>query len=457
MGNFRSYFNKNNTIVKDNKLNFSQNPVTEISYGSSIKTPSRYIFEINLNPLLSKIQSGEINQTTIQSHKLHISNTIRYSDSYLGKNLLSESVKRASSFKLELFNITEDWDEGSGYDFVYNDSLTPNLNTGASNWSLSKTLTSWNYEGIYNTGSTILGEQYFIKGNEDIDIDITEFINNILLSGNTYNSYGIGVKFTDDYETGDTYYRQAVAFYGKHTHTFFEPYLETIYDSQIKDDRYHFYLDTQNKLFLSSIINGNNENITVNSVNIYDYKNNLIDVISGSNIYNPTLGLYYFNYLVDSTVYPDAVLFKDIWNVTINGVNKTINQKFYLIDNVNFDFGFKNQSLLNNYHLQLNGIKHQQKIVAGDKKRIFVNYKRFYNTQNENINLDIDYRIFINVTGNIQLDVVPLTKVNRLNDILFFDIDTSWLIPQDYNLEIRLNYGDFYDVKENLKFTIVSK
>lgn len=457
MGNFRSYFKKNNTIVSDNKLNFSQNPVIEISYGYEIKTPSRYIFEIDLTNLISKIQNNYINQSSITSHKLHITNTIRNSDAYLGTKLLSELVNRTSSFELELFNITEDWDEGSGYDFVYNDNAFPKLFSGASNWNLAKTTLPWQAQGIYNTGSTILGEQFFEKGNEDIDIDLTNFINNILFSGNTFGSYGIGIKFKDEYESLNSYYRQAVAFYGKNTHTFFEPYLETQYNNQINDDRKYFYLDTENKLYLSSIINGINQDITVNSVEIHDYKGQLIDTITGSSIYNINKGFYYINYTVNSNSYPDAVLFTDIWNITINGINKQIRQKFYLLENNNLDFGFKNQEILDNHHLQLSGIKHNQKIVAGETKRIFVKTKRFYNNQDENFSLDINYRIFINLTGDIQLDVIPLTNVNRIDDTLFFDLDTSWFIPQDYNLELRLNYGDFNDVKENLKFTVVSK
>lgn len=458
MPNFRSYFRKNNTIIKDNKLNFSQNPVHEISYGSSIKTPSRYIFEINLDNLISKLQNGDINENTIQSHILHLTNTIRYNESYLGTNLIYDDVKRASSFKLELFNITEDWDEGSGYDFVYDDSLFPALFSGASNWNQAKTTTPWISSGIYtSTGSTILGEQYFNKGSENISIDITNFINDILFSGNTSGSYGIGIKFADEFETGNTFYRHAVAFYGKHTNTFFEPYLETIYNNQIKDDRNYFYLDTDNKLFLSSIINGVTQNISVNSVDIYDYKNQLIDTITGSNLYNSSKGFYYIDYNVSSSGYPDQVLFKDVWNITINGVDKSYTQKFLLIDNNNFDLGFKNQSYLDNYQLQLSGIKYNQNIVAGDIKRVYVKTKRFYNTQDENIPLNINYRLYIKQTGSIQIDVIPLSKINRINDTLFFDIDTSWLIPQDYILEVSMNYGDFNDVKETVKFTIITK
>ena len=55
MSRFRSYFIKNNTLIEDNRLNFSQNPVTEISYGTLNSIVSRFIFDIDLEPLIDFI------------------------------------------------------------------------------------------------------------------------------------------------------------------------------------------------------------------------------------------------------------------------------------------------------------------------------------------------------------------------------------------------------------------
>ncbi len=56
MSYFRSYFNKNNTLIKDSQVNTAKNPNTEIFYGSGF---SKYIFRVNLDDLKSKVDSGE--------------------------------------------------------------------------------------------------------------------------------------------------------------------------------------------------------------------------------------------------------------------------------------------------------------------------------------------------------------------------------------------------------------
>jgi hypothetical protein len=57
MSYFRSYFEKNNTIIKNLQVNTAKNPTTEILYGSSF---SKFIFKIDLTDLQSKIDNGDL-------------------------------------------------------------------------------------------------------------------------------------------------------------------------------------------------------------------------------------------------------------------------------------------------------------------------------------------------------------------------------------------------------------
>jgi len=70
--------------------------------------------------------------------------------------------------------------------------------------------------------------------------------------------------------------------------------------------------------------------------------------------------------------------------------------------------------------------------------------------------LDIEYRLFTTVGSKYEIDVIPFTSVNRTNTGYEFNLDTSWLIPQDYHLQIRLKNGNYYENKQTLSFTIVS-
>ena len=459
----RSYFSKNNTLIDNNLSNNSQNPVTEVSYGTLERHVSRFIFDVNLTNLQEKIQNGQINPDRIVKHVLRMTNTINLAPEYLGKKSYTYTIDRASSFELELFNINEDWDEGSGYDFEYYDKkfpyidvVNPNLIRQASNWFERKTGINWTDAGVYNTGTTeIIGTQRFEKGNENIEIDVTDYINERLTG--TSDSYGLGIKFMDIYEQLETEFRQAVAFHARKTNTFYEPFIETIIDDTIRDDRNYFYLDKINDLYLYVNVGSFPQNIQVNQVNIYDHEDNLIDVISGSSVEHVGKGVYKINYFVDSNDYPDAVLFRDEWEIVINGRETKYNGEFYLIMSEKyFIINQPNTINIENYFFYFWGISEKEKLRAGNLRKIKLTIKELYSNQNNFLPLDIEYRLFTTVGKKYEIDIIPFTSVNRTNSGYEFNLDTSWLIPQDYYLQIRLKNGNYYENKQTLSFTVVS-
>jgi len=460
MSVYRTYFSKNNTLIEDNLTNNSQNPVTEIAYGTLTSEVTRFIFDIDLTSLQNRINEGIINADRIQSHTLKLVNTIRFDEKYLGKKTYDGITQRASSFDLEVFNIEEEWDEGSGYEFVYEEEAYPLVSTGASNWLDATTTSGWTSEGAYSTGSTIIGQQHFEKGNENLEIDVTDYINYRLglttLSGVT-GTTGLGIKYTDEFEALETLYRQAVAFFAKTTHTFFEPCIETQYDDLIEDDRNNFYLDKDNQLYLYANLGANPTNVTVNSVEIIDYLGQTVETISGSSIENITKGVYKIDVNIDSATYPDAVIFTDRWNVTIGTREKTVDQEFYLITDDNyFNFDLGNRINFDNYFFSFVGIKEGEKIKDTELRRIEVDVKQLYPNQNNDIPLEVEYRLYNSQTSDHQFDVIPWTKLNRTFKGYEFLLDFSWLIPQDYTIELRLINGNTFKLKEPLKFTVVS-
>lgn len=460
MSTYRSYLSKTNSIITNNLTNNAQNPVAEISFGSLEQRVSRLIFDVDLNELMDKINKGLIIPNTGMTHTLHFTNTISYAQQYIGKKSYSDSIERASNFNLELFNINEEWDEGNGYDFIYNDTLVPNAIQQASNWKYRITDTEWSTAGIYNTGTTIIGLQRFEKGSENLSIDITDYINQrIIGSGNTYsgNSYGLGIKFLDNFEERITEFTQAVAFHAKNTNTWYEPYVETVVDDTIIDDRNYFYLDKDNELYLYVNIGGIEQNINVSTVNIYDYEDNLINTYSGASITNVSKGVYKIVLNIDSEIYPDAVIFRDEWNLTINGRTSQHTGEFYLISqNKYYTFDQSNQIDFNNYFFYFWGISEKENIVAGNLRKIKLTIKELYANQNNFLPLDLEYRLFTTIGSKYEIDVIPYSKINRTSSGYEFNIDTSWLIPQDYKLQIRMKNGNYYENKQTVSFTVVS-
>lgn len=483
MSIFRSYLKKCDTIIQYNTLNNSQNPVAEISYGTLIPQVSRFIFDIDLSNLISKIQSGIINPKNIISHTLKLTNTIRLREDLLGKKSYDDTILRASSFNLDLFNINQDWDEGSGYEFIYNQTTTF-FSSGATNWYLAKTLIPWETAGIYTTGTTIfvtgvtgstivvisgitgttivtgatliLGTQVFPKGNEDVSIDITDYINSLLITGTTGftgTTYGLGLKFQPEYESQATIFRNAVAFFAKTTNSYFEPYVETIIDDVIEDDRYFFYLNQDNNLYLYLNNTGSNS-VIVTGVTIYDYNNNSVATYFPSEILQVKPGIYSINYNASSDLYPDMVMFRDVWTVLINNRVRSIENEFLLL---NDDYYFTQNALdLNNYSFNIYGIPEGSILVAGDLLNIKLTIRSLYPmNQVKNVPLDIEYRIFTTVGERYQINVIPWTSIDRIGLDYQFNLDTSWFIPQDYYMEIRLSYNNFYVVKNKIKFTII--
>jgi hypothetical protein len=462
MSVFRSYFSKNNTLIKNNRTNNGQNPVTEISYGTITNLVTRFIFDIDLEPIKARIQQGIINENRITKHILTMTNTIAAAPKYIGKKSYSESINRASSVQLELFNITQDWDGGAGYDFIYEDTFLPMFQQGASNWFSGKTNSAWIEDGCFvvsgTSASEILATQSFPVGNEDIQIDITDYINSRLFSGSTGftgTTFGLGLKYPENIENLKTQFIEALAFFTKNTNTFYEPYVETFFDNTIRDDRNFFFLDKPNELYLYVNVGNSPENVIISGVTIYDYEDNIVGVVTG--ITNVTKGVYKIELSISSDLYPDAVIFKDVWTVIINGKQKEIEQEFYLISQDNYyTFDLSNQIDINNYFFYFYGIADQAYLKSGEIRKVKLVARELYPNQSNYIPLDLMYRVYTTTGSDYQIEVIPETKVSRTSKGYEFDLDTSWFIPQDYYLEIKLSNGSYYETKQSIKFTIVS-
>jgi len=453
---YRSYLSKCSTLIKGNTTNNSLNPVTELFYGTENQATSRFILDVDLSGLNKMSLDGSINLSNVKSHTLKLTNTIAYFPTEIGKPSYDPTTRRTSGFQLDLYTLKETWDQGNGYDFIYGRGYDKYAPSGATNWYNRTTNNKWAVDGSYVSGGTnnnVIATQYFQTGNENIEMNITNFINSKLfvgVTGFTGTTYGLGLKFPNVYENNKTLYREAVAYHTKHTNTAFEPYIETIIDDQILDDRYYFYLDRDNSLYLYC---DPTQTITIQSVNIYDHEDNKILTYSGNTITTVSKNIFKITVNISSDTYPDAIIFTDVWNITVNGKSRQVSQDFYLISDTN-SYMVNNKINLNNYHLTLLGIKDNEVITNGSNRNIKINVKELYSSKNNLIPLNIEYRVYMTAGTKYQLDIIPFTQVNRVLDSYEFNIDFSWLIHQDYYLEIRQSNGNHSEVKKTLRFTI---
>lgn len=469
MSYFRSYFNKNNTILKDLTTNTAKNPATEIFYGSGF---SKFIFQVDLTDLQSKLSNGDLVLNENTTHTLHLTNTI-FGDEDLSGQERGTGRERAVSFDLILFVIPEDWDEGVGYDYEYvYDYTTGNLtwDVRPSNWFNKNTLSGWTEEGIYSgttaetwteggtyTGSpVVLSTIHFDNGNEHIAEDITSYINAIL-TGTTQN-YGLGLAFAPAYESVSSDIDQSVAFFTKYTQTFWEPYVETIFNNRIDDNRENFFIEANRNLYLYVNYMGSPYNLDeLPTVDILDYTSTEISGLTGLTTTHIRKGVYKVTFGLSGYLCDGKRFYYDKWcNLIISGITlDCVTQKFIPKQFANFfDIG-TNLTDVNKYAVQFYGISLNEKIKRGSTRKIVVSFRSINETKT--ILLDETYyRIYVK-EGKTQVNVFEWTRMDRTNENSFI-LDTSYMIPREYNIEIKgLVNGQDVIYKDEIKFEIISE
>ena len=457
MSVFRSYFSAQATLLRNNLTNNSRNPIIELSYGGGL-TPNttkigRYIFRAELDGLYKEISLGELKPTNTVSHKVHFKNVIALSPELKGTEFMD--AKRGNGITAFIFPLQEEFEEGSGLDYLY----TPTVSYGfdaraeAPNWEYRKTNVKWDKPGVFDTNDPVEALDSFRleQGNEDMVFDITDYMNEVLFEGRPH--FGLGIALAVTIETLALEQRRVVTFFSKYTQSFFEPYIESNYGEHIWEDRCEFTLDNPNYLYLQTkvILAG------IEKVEIFDQDDRLIIRKSGDQIEQLRTHLYRTKIQINGSAYPDAIMFRDVWHCKLNGRTKKVDQEFTLaeeeiVQNMgNDEFA--------DYSFNVSGIRHNETIVRSpQKRRVIVNGKRmFAGSIDTNPELSgLTYRLYM-LQGKNPIEVIPPTPVDKIYDLVFFDIDLTWLIPQQYYLEVRLETGG-REIKsaQPVKFRVVA-
>ena len=159
---------------------------------------------------------------------------------------------QAKSFDLEVYPLTQTWDEGTGLDL---DGLTE---TGYANAVSAQSTVEWTSTGgTYQRDSTS-ATQNFDHGEEDLKVDITNIFNN-WLNGVTANE-GLLIRMTDAQEakSGSTSATSIMykKFYSRETNTRNQPFIQLEWDGSIKDRRNFVEFNSTADLYYYNIQNG---------------------------------------------------------------------------------------------------------------------------------------------------------------------------------------------------------
>lgn len=457
MSYFRSYFEKNNTIIKNYGVNTAKNPTTDIFYGSGF---SKYLFKVDFSDLITKIQNGDLVNNTNTRHYLKMTNTI-FGDTKLIGEKRNTGKQRTTSFDLILFKISENWDEGigfdyedGGYDFTYGNNT---FDERPSNWFNRTTLNEWTISGVYSTSPTILTTIHFDNGNENIDVDITDYVNGIIVSGNT--NHGLGLAFAVLYQDINDEYDQSVSFFTKYTQTFYEPFVESVFNDLIEDNRQNFIGEKENNLYLY-VTKGSNF-YDLDELPIVDILNSSGTPITGLTGLTTTKikkGTYKVSFGITGELCDGKRFFYDKWkNLNIDDVSiSDVTQKFVPKPFSNYYSFGSNPTESQNFIIQFSGIKQNDKIIRGELKKIVIDFKSIEISKSQLFE-NVFYRIFIK-EGKTNVIVYDWTKLDMRTNENSFYLDTSFMIPREYFMEFKaLTYTEEIFYPNYIKFEIISE
>jgi hypothetical protein len=375
------------------------------------------------------------------------------------------------------------WDEGVGYD--YNDfNIAQNSSNGGispltyvdsraystrpSNWYQTTTLSGWSQNGVYDnknegsvnySGLTIVARQHFELGNEDLNMDMTDEINGIL-NGSITGVTGWGISYLPQIEniTGLTE-SYSVAFFSRHTQTFYQPYLLTNYNDLITDDRNLFLKNQENKLFLYVYQNGDFANLDSDPfVRIEDRNGVAITGMASLTTCLKTKGVYEVTVPNGFSNSPTPCLFYDVWSgLTINGQSvPNVTNQFTLQP---YTSGIQIGSVSKDpeiYGFDFYGILQNEKILNTDIRKVGVTIKKAYTGQQLLLDVSGFYRVYV-MEGTTEVLVQDWTPLNRTPNEYYFIFDMRDKIPNQYFVDIQVNTSGEKDTyKRQLTFSIVN-
>ena len=491
------FLDKQNTIYKNIPFtNVGLNPVLELHYGGGML--SRGIIHFDENQIKELVEDKTFSDTSKLSFRLKMTNCFSV-DGYPIEKLLNNGKKikqRACSFDIMALKLPCEFDGGRGYDYVADFWINNNrsFSEEASSWNFAKNGTLWpvdadkinvedenlnfinkniwilsgdtkvkiNLDGgvysqefideqlaLYNSGesSSIIDIQHFDFGNENLNLNITSYVLDVL---NGEHNYGILLMFTPKYEHMETQLPQYVGFFTDNTNTFFHPYVECKYCETIKDDRASFCKGKENKLYLYTNVNGIPENLDVIptcTINGIEYP-----------VQQSQKGVYF---AVISSLTEDVengtVLYDNWSNLALNGEKiEDVEMEFEVQKMNNFISIGNVVSTKETFVPTIYGINDAEDLNRGEIREVTVDFRKQFETFKMKLIDNAEYRIYIK-DGNRELTVFDYQPIEMGFLKNFFVVYTEDLIPGKYFIDIKVKSGrEVKHYKDILRFNVIS-
>lgn len=469
------FLDKTNTIIRGSKINMGLNPVMQIAYGNGV---SRGLLHFNTDEIRDLINDRTISDTDTMRVYLRMTNCMSVDGVPYEKSLirsLGVSAKRAASFDLMLFRIPLHWDAGRGFDYTTDFWIhnRDSYSEEGSNWYACKTGLQWNGDllpidlknvegGIYSLGnlrdeyekflkeedSIVVGTQHFSIGNENLSINITDYVKDCLSMERDEN-YGLCLSFIPQYEMMETDMMQYVGFFTDNTNTFFHPYIELTYDDYIHDDRAEFRSRHSNNLYLYTSDDGEPVNLDTLPHCIINGQEMKVRQI--------TKGVYRASVPLGTVpVTKEPVMYEDIWTgLSFGGCEA---------DDVVMEFTASGAQLSAGSVLperrdvvpSVCGIGYGESLTRHETRRVEIDFRVKYETELRELMSRGFYRLYT-MDGNREYSVFDYQPINKGFLTNFFVVHTQDFIPGEYFMDISVVVnGEKKLYRKVLKFRIVS-
>lgn len=470
------FLDKTNSIIKKSEQNLGLNPILNVCYGANTM---RGLIHFSLEEIKRFLDDKTFADRNKLTFTLKMTNCFSVDGVPHNKPLVKGvdgPTHRATSFDLMLFKLPYHFDAGRGFDYISDMWVHDNksFNTNGSNWYCRTTGILWDGElkptvlkdiegGIYpqkfieeeyekyinGENSIIVATQHFDFGNENLSMNITDYIWSVIDNLNDDN-FGLCLSFTPKYENKESENIQYVGFFNDNTNTFFHPYVEVLYDEYIKDDRESFTNGKDNRLYLYVSDDGLPTNLDE------------IPTCSIDNVLFPvkqaTKGIYYAEIKASDASFIDEAINYDTWSkIALNGVKNDDVEMEFVVNPKSRKISIGNNSnIKQRYVPTFYGINDDETITQGEVREITVDFREQYNTDKKFLIDFAEYRLYVK-DGNREIDVINYQPIEKAFLNNFFMIYTNDLIPNQYYVDIKAQIGretKYY--RAALRFKIVS-
>lgn len=482
------FLDKTNTIIENNRKNLGLNPILQIAYGNGLM---RGLLHFDVNEISELIKDKTFADVSKLTFKLKMTNCMGVDGVPYEKGLIrgeTNKAVRAGSFDLMLYKLPVDFDAGRGFDFITDFWIHDNssYSENGSNWFFAKNGITWpiddgkidladetldwdlvKYHKIDLTGgifensylieqfnkyingeeSIVVGVQHFDFGNENLSIDITDYVLDCI---NTGVNHGLCLSFSPLYENIETDVQQYVGFFTDHTNTFFHPYVEATYCDFVFDNRENFTIGIDNNLCLYV----SNDGIPVNLDEIPTCVINEAEF----DVKQITKGVYSAHIGANTLELNQDSIYYDIWsNLALNGVK---------LDDVELEFATNKQTrkisigsgsdVKKTLVPSIYGINMDEGVHRGEIREVSVDFREEFTQSVKELISSCKYTLYTE-DGNRVIEVLPYQPIEQhfLNN--FFMIYTQDLIPGEYFVDIEVVCGretKYY--KKILRFKVLS-